>query len=74
MQERVYPHIAQENARRALAVGFHNIALRNQSKKLRDEAVLTLIESQVKLYGKNIVQGAMKALESQMAHKEGGTS
>jgi hypothetical protein len=69
---RVYPHIAHENARRALAVGLHEIALANVSRKLRDDAVHKLVAEQIKLYGEDIVNGAFKSLLSQTTHRQVG--
>lgn len=71
-QQRVYPHIAHENARVALAIGLHEIALANVGKKLRDEAVERLIARQVKLYGEDIVNGAFNALLTQTAYRQAG--
>ena len=70
--KRVYPHVAHENARVALAVGLHEIALANVSKKIRDDAVAELIAGQVKLYGEDIVNGAFNALLTQTAHNQAG--
>ena len=70
--KRVYPHIAHENARVALAIGLHEIALANTSKAIRDAAVGELIADQVKLYGEDIVNGAFNALLTQTAHNQAG--
>jgi len=71
-RKRVHPHIAHENARVALAVGLHEIALANVSKRIRDEAVEKLIAGQVRLYGEDIVNGAFNALLTQTAHRQAG--
>ena len=69
---RVYPHIAHENARVALAIGLHEIALSNVSRAIRDQAVEKLIAGQVKLYGEDNVNGAFNALLTQTAHRQAG--